>query len=491
MRSSFFLMLLFFVLKAESSNIKIRELEIIDENKISFLFSWDNSWSDSIIGNHDAAWVFLKYRTNSGNWMHLDLSNQNSDHSSTYFTIESVSDGKGVFIKGPENFNGDLSENKITVKSKGPLPWGFYDLQIFAVEMAFVPPGAFTIGDGKSINTLGKKGNLLPYKINSQNAIPVNQDAESLAIPDTNDLISQVPSTFPNGFNGFYCMKYEISQEQYSAFLNTLNFNQQNSRTAVSANSASGTRAMTSTAAARNSIVIKEPGNSNSSAVYAHQANSDNIFNAAEDGQNRACNFLSWADVSAYLDWAALRPITETEFEKVARGPNEAVELEFAWGTAYINDANTIINEGTENESVTETANDSAGLGAVGYTGPLGPLRNGFAAKENSTRIQSGAGYYGVFELSGNLWETTVTLNNTGIKLTSSDNGDGNLDGNGFANVINWPSANSIGIIYRGGGWLSGVSQSFRDPAVSDRFYMGWKADVRKNTSSGRGVRSF
>jgi formylglycine-generating enzyme required for sulfatase activity len=42
-------------------------------------------------------------------------------------------------------------------------------------------------------------------------------------------------------------------------------------------------------------------------------------------------NILSWFDVAAYLDWAALRPMTELEFEKVCRGPENRIAGEYAW----------------------------------------------------------------------------------------------------------------------------------------------------------------
>ncbi|MCB9178869.1 MAG: hypothetical protein H6590_05555 [Flavobacteriales bacterium] len=45
---------------------------------------------------------------------------------------------------------------------------------------------------------------------------------------------TQAPvATYPNGYNAYYCGKYEISQQQYVDFLNTLTRPQQNARTAT------------------------------------------------------------------------------------------------------------------------------------------------------------------------------------------------------------------------------------------------------------------
>ena len=67
--------------------------------------------------------------------------------------------------------------------------------------------------------------------------------------------------------------------------------------------------------------------------IVLHDMWDDYIFNDITDGQNLPCNFLSWMDLAAYLDWAALRPMTELEFEKICRGPNPPIAGEYVWGT--------------------------------------------------------------------------------------------------------------------------------------------------------------
>jgi hypothetical protein len=108
--------------------------------------------------------------------------------------------------------------------------------------------------------------------------------------------------------------------------------------------------------------------------------------------------------------------------------------------------------------------------------GFAGPFRNGIFATATSDRIQSGASFYGIMELSGNLFERVVTSANIlGRNFDSSYVGDGELTnavtGYGYGTNSGWPgsfnvssslytniingSHNATGLIYRGGGWLS------------------------------------
>ncbi|MDQ3073474.1 MAG: hypothetical protein M3Q97_09465, partial [Bacteroidota bacterium] len=51
---------------SRGNNVSISAVEIAGANKISFTLSWENSWSLDGIEvpyNHDAVWVFVKYRS--------------------------------------------------------------------------------------------------------------------------------------------------------------------------------------------------------------------------------------------------------------------------------------------------------------------------------------------------------------------------------------------------------------------------------------------
>lgn len=476
----------------------------VEGNAISFEIGWDNSWNlNSQQGNHDAVWVFLKGRNPSGLWVHIDLSTLATSHSAiSPLAVQPVTDGKGVFIYPQEQGVFHHSPSPIILTAESSLT-SFSEIRVYGIEMVHIPEGDFFIGDGVSVSSLSN-ANGEPVKISSENAlIPLNlmvNNPNSQFTP--HELASSLPAEFPKGFASFYAMKYEVSQLQYADFLNTLTYNQQKSRTASAPNSSKGTYVMINPyqpdSLYRNGIVIVEPGTSTGKrAVYGVNASKDNEYNGANDGQHRAANFLSWADLSAYLDWAALRPMTELEFEKACRGTIAPVAGEFAWGTSLVTNANTPVDDGTIFETVSDVPASGSGLANHGTFiategwGLRGVLRNGFAATQSSNRVEAGATYYGVMEMSGNVWEQTVMVGGGG-EAYKGNPGDGSLDEGGNANQTSWcnPSTAS-GVLLKGGGWGSTISEvgSWRDLAVSDRFYSHLKPSTRRNSVGGRGVR--
>lgn len=482
-------------LQIQANHVQVSQVSMVGSRQIKFTVSWQNSWkldSTQAPGNHDAVWIFVKYReTNStGSWKHVNLSDIATDHlAAGEVEIETVKDQKGVFIKRKNYGTGHIQAQEINLQWASFLPQGSYDFKVFAVEMVWVNTGSFYVGDGASQSRFRRGDSDQPFHITSNQKILTGKDAFMLNDTGKFAPVQDIPENYPKGYNGFYCMKYEISQQQYADFLNCLSYNQQQKRTATSPSSAKNTPALNSFMANRNGIVITQPGEAFlRPAIYGCNAKNDEIFNTANDGQNRACNFLSWADLAAYLDWAAFRPMTEFEFEKVCRGPIAPVKLEFAWGTDKVTDANTLQNDGAENELVTESGNAATGLASHGYNGPQGGLRNGFAATDSTGRVQAGAAYFGAMEMSGNLWEMCVTVNNKGLEF-DGDFGNGELDETGNADIQSWPLTDGTGAGFRGGGWNSGILPEFRDLAVSDRFYAGQAPTQRRSTSGGRGAR--
>ena len=110
----------------------------------------------------------------------------------------------------------------------------------------------------------------------------------------------------------------------------------------------------------------------------------------------------------------------------------------------------------------------------------------GIFATGVSDRIESGATYYGIMEMSGNLMERVVTVgNNTGRAFTGIQ-GDGELDNTGNANATAWPGTNAIGTGFRGGGYNS-VNLYLR---TSDRSHAAYPMNARPIDGGGRGVRT-
>lgn len=239
--------------------------------------------------------------------------------------------------------------------------------------------------------------------------------------------------------------------------------------------------------------------------TFGVDANSNGVFNEVDsvtgtplDGQAIACNYLNWVDLTAYADWAGLRPYTEFEFEKAARGtdmnaPNlvahsatTPVDREFVWGSKRVINPKAIVNSALADETADVVNAKEAGV--ANYKSLInGPLRSGFAATSNASRLESGASYYGVMDLSGNLYEHIVSAGrNLGANFHGNVTGNGELDSFGYADIANWPgyqtvSGNSYinsgdGSGYRGGSWTSDI-----DPATlmselhtSDRSIAGY-----------------
>lgn len=478
------LILLFLPELANCNNLQISNLQLITPDRISLEISWEHSWNlpeTTAPGNHDAVWLFVKWSNTAGPWTHIQIDPDSSTHTgTTLLELIPSSDGVGIMIKRSAFGSGDILSQTIELALSQSITGSLFELSVFGIEMVYVPQGSFFLGDAQQFHHFREESNGNPFLVSSAGSMTGLSAGDSIPIPQI------IPDSFPNGFEGFYLMKYEITQDQYCDFLNTLEYDQQASRTAISPSQLVGNWAMTTFGPFRNRIVIRQSGTPpNLPAVYGLDRQGNGIFNETDDGGSRAASYLTWNDVAAYLDWAGLRPMTELEFEKACRGPELPLGGEFAWGTPSVIDANTVVMDGTSMEGVAETSTSTAGLASHGYFGPSGPLRNGFGGTDSSSRLQLGAGYYGCAELSGNLWETCVSVNQPGIGFTG-ESGDGQLSPVGDANQMSWPSAE--GAIVRGGAHNSGITGPYRDLAVSDRFYADLIPNTRRNTTGGRGA---
>lgn len=481
---------LFLPFTAWANNLQLRDLGLLDRDALTVSISWDHAWNlpNQAPHNHDAVWIFVKVKED-GEWRHQQLSvveGESHALSSGAIRTKAVSDGMGVFALPDFEGAGNVAATELKLQLSEPLAAGVTDVQVFGIEMVWVNEGQFWLGDGSSVNTFQTPISQGPYPVGSGGEIPVGPNWGMLDGTSSTSPPRNIPEDWPKGFNGFYCMKYEISQAQYTDFLNCLTAEQQAWRTVCGPDAAPNTPAMTTGPIHRNGIHLFTPASGDQPAVFACDANGDGNYNGPDDGQNRACNFLNWDDLLTYLDWAGLSPMTEFEFEKACRGPENSVALEFAWGTDEVEDANTVLLDGETNEMVAESPLAPIGLASHGYDGPKGPLRCGFAATETSSRLSAGASYYGIMELSGNMFEMFMAANSDGLGFLGS-NGDGQIASEGKWIAPDWTW--EFGAIYRGGGWNSGILPGFRDLAVSDRFYAATFPGQRRNTSGGRGVR--
>lgn len=454
---------------------------------VNFKIEWDNSWNLFGTGtqplNWDAIWVFIKYKdcdpTNLV-WNHATV--DAAGHvAPAGLQIDVPADRMGVFIRRSASSvqaNIPTTATNVSINVTVPIV-GSYDFQVFGIEMVYVPQGDFLVGDAANSPSAAPTWGFVESLITT-----TQESAGMTAAAIGGNAPAAVPIAYPVGWNAFYCMKYEITNEQYVAFLNTLTYNQQATRTGIAPNSAANTTALyfccpwTSPG-----IYIKTPGiSATNPAVFGCNANVNGVWDEALDGQNVALNSISWADLTAYLDWAALRPMSDLEFEKACRGSGPRVGGEYAGGKISILAATGPTNPYAVNEISTAT-----GDGLINYNSTIGrPLRAGFGAVAGNTRLKSGTSFYGICDLSGNVWERVVSVGNaTGLAFDATL-GNGVLAANGDHDVATWPTAAAAtGSGYRGGAYNT-INSTCR---VSDRSSGNTISAARAHGQGGRGVR--
>ena len=231
-------------------------------------------------------------------------------------------------------------------------------------------------------------------------------------------------------------MKYEVSQGQYVDFFNTLTNTQKTDRD------------------------ITNSQHKNTDGVVARNTISYISGSATTTTPDRPLNYVNSDDALAYMDWSGLRMMTEFEFEKACRGPQTPVAGEFAWGTADIYAPASPLNMLNDGSPTATFSDPGTLIGNAFYqttaSGFGGPSRCGiFAASAiNKTREETGGSYYGIMEMTGNLYERMVSVGTPGGRAFDGSHGDGALSVAGAHNVANWPAVTGGDIGYRGGSYV-------------------------------------
>jgi formylglycine-generating enzyme required for sulfatase activity len=321
------------------------------------------------------------------------------------------------------------------------------------------------------------------FEVNAENQLTLGGATPDLQyrVPNTStaddfnaSTAQTLPAAFPKGYTGFYAMKYQVGQNQWREFFNTLSSIQ---KTARDLTDASG----------KNSDAITFRNNLN-------WTSGDATLNGGTHGAV-ACNYLSWMDGLAYADWAGLRPMTELEYEKAGRGTVSAQSGEtatgvFCPGRGPMIRATGLSNSGNSNE----TASNGLANAAFGNpAGVQGPMRVGAFATGSSLRSSAGASFYGIMELSGNLWEQVVTFGNTDGRNFTPVHGNGALTTAGHADVSAWPgyvstaNTGATGSGRRGGSWEDVAERM----CISDRFQANSAVSNRNRANGFRAVRSL
>ena len=434
-----------------------------DPRLVGFDLAWESSWRGDLRPSYvaaadtwDAAWVFVKFRVVGGGWQHATLLTHGHG-AEAGVSIDASSDGKGAFVYRQAPGFGAFEARGVRLAWDSALDGvsegDVQDVRVFAIEMVHVPRGSFALGTGGDEASAFRNGSSDdPFVVRGQTSLDLGAGEGQLNWSvgvDSGAPDGSTNRSFPTGYDAFYVMKHQITQGQYAAFLNTLTQAQADARVHVGAQ--------------RRYAITGE-------AVGSYATTLPHV----------AANFLSWADGAAFTDWAALRPLSELEFEKAARGPLAPVPNEYAWSGTGITAATALQDEGSIQEVPTPF---SANANFDQRLTPAGPLRVGAFAADGESREGSGASYYGVMELSGNLWERTVTVGNVEGRRFAGSHGDGLLDTAGDANVATWPAADEVGAGFRGGAWYNEAAHL----RVSDREFA---AQVNAVRDSGRGWRA-
>ena len=231
-----------------ANNIAVSNISLTGRNigaqtvLVQFNLNWQNSWrTSSAPFNWDAAWVFVKYKVGNGDWKHATLSN--AGHTIPSGATSTQPDAAGLFIYRSADGSGTFSPSGIQ------LLWNYgtdgvdynykITVRVYAVEMVYNQVGGFQAGSGainngelRRANDITSSGTASTFTItgttptvqgNSSSASPTNIAAYNNTATDlTGTSTASLASSYPTGFNAFYAMKYEISQQQYVDFLNTL-----------------------------------------------------------------------------------------------------------------------------------------------------------------------------------------------------------------------------------------------------------------------------
>jgi len=532
---------------AEANNLKISKGSLVDNDDttatLQFDISWENSWRASFNqpNNYDAVWVFIKFSPNNGiNWYHAYLSPTTGDHSVPSGLEHKVGttsgNGLGIFVQRSEDGQGNIAKTGLQVKwifkGAGANPYKQLNaeelsnpdtlIKVMGIEMVYIPEIDFYAGTKAGVWTVSSfhrgsfnfgywvnggwtpwKGNDLPWHItqteedggitcsvtNASDPFYYAQQQHGANAQDNYGANSgwsasgcgwatfTVPADFPKGYDAFYVMKYELSEEQYTDFLNMID------------------------------VPTSRFDTTGAYDRYTIQEVDGKYITSAPD---RACGHLVWFDAISYLDWTGLRPLSELEWEKAARGglhpgnttySNNPDMAEFAWGVAALTSPKLAYQfSGTEDgseQAYTSTWGEHANVHTMSDgSNPVGagPVRVGiFGHGAQGDRVSSGASYYGLMEMTGNLreyvvgvggkcrnkWPSWCTSNcvQAGMQFSKYQHGDGVYqDGT-------WPSTWEIrkqgsseiehaGIGSRGGAYTGSYDGSIRQKGINMRDYM-------------------
>lgn len=440
----------------QANNIRVKLNSYTAATKqLNITLAWDNSWHDGSGTFRDAAWLFVKYKdVNNGEWQHAILTNPTSANNLLTDTLSGanvkfdvlgknpntagVAGSRGFIIRRAKstntatqysaeyagNYNVAISLN-VTLATTGGALLANPEIRVYALEMVDIPAGAYYVGDGTPNSYI---------ETNTTTNSPFAVTSETSQVPFSNSSPTTYLATgFPRATYEYYMLKYEVSNEAFSEYMNTLTRAQQN----LIANTN-----LTAASSGAQNVIASDYGHVKATvtsltdpAIFGCDANNNGVFNEINDGQNNGVIIEKMNMGIGYLDWAALRIMTAYEYEKACRGPVYPVQNEYAWGSAVMGNGTPDVDLFGPNESM-----------SVPVDGPRSPfnqsVRNGAYAKPTgATRLNSGGSYYGVMELGNSCGELSAGYGYTGADtwLTTGPGNPVNSDG-----IFTTPVAQSL-----------------------------------------------
>lgn len=421
-----------------------------------FNLKWSNAWKND--KNHDAVWIFSKLSPNGSKTKHISIAQNGHEIINTFkgkkadIKFKTSEDGVGLFIFPSSEYRGDIEVTlkvNFNVSDFAGVNIRNSSMDIFGLEMVMIPAGSFYLGSpNESVRQIGALYN--PDDA-SNGLIKVESENDEFEVSSSGDLYynvkeyegdqkGQIPSSYPKGVDAFCIMKYELLEGQYVSFLNSLS--QPEDR------------------------IIHEEKDYNGSIAF-----NSGVFST--ENPNRPCPFVSWNDAMAYADWAGLRPMTEFEYTKAARGTVLPEEIDYPWGL-------------DSKEHIQRLPDEDGNL----------VMLNGWSESDLSdeTKKYFGASYYWVMDLSGSLWERVITIGHEKGRSFKNTHGDGILSEQNTSNE-DWPLGDDGhgGIGFRGGGFY-GYDREYHifNPfsPIALRPYGGWHGGMRSIAYGTRFVRS-
>lgn len=455
------ILLLFISYFSSASELTISKPILYIEGKTVysvFNLKWSNAWKND--KNHDAIWIFSKLRPNGSKTKHISMAQDGHQVINTFkgqgsnLKFKTSKDGVGLYVFPSSEYRGDIEVTlrvNFDIADFAGVNVRNSSLDIFGIEMVMIPSGGYYLGSpDQSVRPLGafynpdETSNGL-IKVESENdefEISPNGNLYYNAREYEGDQKGRIPSSCPKGVDAFYIMKYELLEGQYVNFLNSLEQPEH--------------------------LTIHEEESYNGSIEFNTGVFSTNY-------PNRPCPFVSWNDAMAYADWAGLRPMTEFEYTKAARGTVAPKGIDYPWGL-------------DSKEHIQRLPDENGNL----------IMLNGWDESDLSdiTKKYFGASYYWVMDLSGSLWERVITVGHEKGRNFKGTHGDGILSEQGNATNKNWPLGDEDhgGIGFRGGGFY-GYNREYHifNPfsPIALRPYGGWHGGMRSVAYGTRFVRSI